>query len=152
MAAMRVTSPAYSEGQAIPPGFTCDGEDRSPPLEIQGLPVGTRFVALVLDDPDAPGGTWTHWTFWDLPAAHASLPAAADVKALGARQGTTSARSVGYHGPCPPGGTHRYVVRVYALASQLALPDGATVAALQDALKGKALASATLTGVYSRGK
>ena len=150
MAGLKVTSSAYSEGQAIPREFTCDGQDWSPPLEIQGVPPAARFIALVLDDPDAPRGTWTHWTFWDLPVSHSRLAAGADVKALGARQGMTSARSVGYHGPCPPGGTHRYVVHAYATAGPLGLPEGAAVAAVQEAVKGKAIASGTLTGLYTR--
>ena len=152
MAGLKVTSPAYAEGQAIPRQFTCDGEDRSPPLEFQGLPPGTKFLAWVLDDPDAPRGTWTHWTVWDLPAATNRIPAGADIQALGGRQGTTSARSVGYHGPCPPGGTHRYIVHAYALASPLGLPEGAPVGDVQAALKGKTIAGGTLIANYTRAK
>ncbi len=150
MHSLKVTSAAYSEGQAIPREFTCDGLDQSPPLAIDGIPAEARFLALILDDPDAPRGTWTHWTWWDLPVAHAHLPAGADVKALGARQGMTTARTVGYHGPCPPGGTHRYIVHAYATAIPLALPEGASVAVVHEALQGKTLASGTLTARYSR--
>lgn len=147
---LKVTSSAYSEGETIPREFTCDGADRSPPLAIEGMPAGARYLALILDDPDAPRGTWTHWTWWDLPVAHADLPPGADVKALGARQGMTSAHTVGYHGPCPPSGVHRYVVHAYATAVPLSLPEGASVASVHEALRGKALASGTLMARYAR--
>lgn len=147
---LTVTSPAYREGQPIPREFTCDGDDRSPPLAVAGFPPQARWWALVLDDPDAPRGTWTHWTFWDLPVADASLPAGADVAALGAVEGLTSAKEVGYHGPCPPGGTHRYVATAYATTDRLGLPRGAPVADVHAALRAKAVASGALLGTYGR--
>jgi Raf kinase inhibitor-like YbhB/YbcL family protein len=148
---LAVTSSAFSQGKPIPKEFSCDGGDRSPPLSIAGLPAGADYVAVVLDDPDAPKGTWTHWTFWDLPAAKAgNLPAGVAVEGLGAIQGTTSAGSVGYHGPCPPGGTHRYFVRAYATNGSLGLAKGASVDAVRKALKAKAVAQGELMGTYSR--
>jgi Raf kinase inhibitor-like YbhB/YbcL family protein len=147
---LSVTSSAYAEGAAIPKEFSCDGADRSPPLSIAGAPAGARYYALVFDDPDAPRGTWTHWTFWDLPVARGTLPAGADVKALGAKEGTTSSKSVGYHGPCPPGGTHRYVAHAFATNEPLGLQPGAGVDQVWKAVQAKAVAQGTLTGRYSR--
>jgi Raf kinase inhibitor-like YbhB/YbcL family protein len=153
MASLTVTSPAYSEGKPIPAEFTCDGDGRSPPLSIAGLPPGVRFLSLVFDDPDAPRGTWTHWTFWDLPTGGkgpVDLPAGVDVEERGARQGRTSAGTVGYHGPCPPGGTHRYVVHAFASSEPLGLPNGASIEVVHAELKRKAFAMGTLTGTYKR--
>ena len=145
-----VTSPAYGEGGAIPATYTCKGLDQSPPWAFSGLPAGARYWAAVFDDPDAPGGTWTHWTWWDLPASSTGLAAGADVAALGAVEGVTSAKSVGYHGPCPPGGTHRYVLRLYATKEPLGLKRGASIADVHAALKAKAVASGTLTGTFAK--
>lgn len=149
-ARLAVTSPAYQEGGSIPPRFTCEGADRSPPWAVAGIPADARFLHAVFDDPDAPGGTWTHWTWWDLPASVTGLPEGADVRALGATEGTTSARAVGYHGPCPPGGTHRYVLHVVATRDRLGLPRGAPVAHVWAALQGKAIAEGTLMGRFTR--
>ncbi|MFA5943123.1 MAG: YbhB/YbcL family Raf kinase inhibitor-like protein [Candidatus Thermoplasmatota archaeon] len=150
MPGLKVTSSAYSEGQAIPAEFTCDGSDQSPPLVVEGIPPGAAFLAIILDDPDAPRGTWTHWTLWDLPAKHNHLPAGVAVNSLGARQGMTTAGTVGYHGPCPPSGTHRYIVHAFATAKPLGLPAGASVEAVHAALAGVAMAKGTLTGRYAR--
>lgn len=147
---LTVTSSAYAEGGAIPKEYSCDGSDKAPPLAISGAPAGARFYAVVFDDPDAPRGTWTHWTFWDLPVARGNLPAGADVKALGATEGTTSAKSTGYHGPCPPGGTHRYIVHAFATNGTLGLPAGASVDQVWKAIEAKAVAEGTLMGRYSR--
>lgn len=146
-----LSSPAFGEGKEIPRGFTCQGEDRSPPLVWTGAPAGTRFYALVMDDPDAPRGTWTHWTWWDLPASVRGLPEGASVGALGAVPGLTSARSVGYRGPCPPTGRHRYVFTLHALGEPLGLPRGTPIGPLREALAAKSLASARLVGTYQQG-
>lgn len=145
-----VTSPAYQEGQSIPPEYTCDGADQPPPLVFAGMPSEARYLAVVLDDPDAPRGTWTHWTFWDLPVSKATLASGADVSAMGAKEGATSAGSVGYHGPCPPSGTHRYIVHAYATAGPLGLGTGASIEAVHKALESKAVAQGTLNGTYHR--
>jgi Raf kinase inhibitor-like YbhB/YbcL family protein len=147
---MELRSPAFSQGAGVPQLYTCKGRDASPPLEWVGAPAETRFFALVMDDPDAPVGLWTHWTWWDLPAHVVTLPEGADVERLGALQGTTTAKSVGYHGPCPPSGTHRYFFRLHALGSSLGLPRGADRAAFDKALRGKSLAEATLMGTFSK--
>jgi Raf kinase inhibitor-like YbhB/YbcL family protein len=148
--AFTLSSPAFRDGQEIPRAFTCQGGDRSPALSWSGTPPAARFLALVLDDPDAPRGTWTHWTWWDLPATVPSLPEGADVGRLGAVQGTTSARATGYHGPCPPSGRHRYVFTLHALAEPLRLPAGASVSDLQAALKAKSVGKAQLRGTYQQ--
>ena len=147
---LTVTSSAFAQGQPIPKQYTCSGSDLSPPLAIAGLPNGTKGLALILDDPDAPGGTWTHWTLWDLPPTRTNLVTGANITSLGGVEGTTSAKSVGYHGPCPPSGTHRYFVHVWALKETLGLPRGASVAELRKALDAKALAQGQLMGTFSR--
>ncbi|MES2154643.1 MAG: YbhB/YbcL family Raf kinase inhibitor-like protein [bacterium] len=147
---MQITSPAFRNGQPIPLEHTCKGRDASPEISWTGLPDGTGAVALILDDPDAPGGTWTHWTLWDLPPTVMSLAAGADVTRLGAVLGTTSARTQGYHGPCPPSGTHRYFFTIYALDGMLGLPRGAKVDELRAAIKGRALGKGQLMGTFSK--
>lgn len=141
----------FGEGQAIPRRFTCDGEDVSPPLRLSGLPAGTRTVAVVLDDPDAPGGTWVHWVFWDWPAQRAALATGEDVAAAGAILGSNSWGRRAYGGPCPPRGVHRYRFKVYALDAALDLAAGAGVAGLERAMEGHVLGRGTLTGTYARG-
>ncbi len=148
--AFTLTSPAFRDTQPVPREFTCQGRDTSPALAWSDAPVGTAAFALVLDDPDAPGGTWTHWTWWDLPVATLSLAAGADVGRLGAVEGTTSARSVGYHGPCPPSGRHRYIFTLHALREPLRLARGASIADVRAALKSKSLAWCRLMGTYEQ--
>jgi hypothetical protein len=147
---MQLSSPAFREGQPIPVLFTCKGRDVSPQLAWSGLPAGTQALALVVDDPDAPRGTWTHWTLWDLPATVQGLPQGVDVAGLGAVQGTTTAGSQGYHGPCPPSGAHRYFFQLYALGGRLGLPPGSSVAELRKALQGRVLAEARLMGTFTK--
>jgi Raf kinase inhibitor-like YbhB/YbcL family protein len=148
--AFTVTSPVFKAGQPIPDRFSCKGEDVSPPLEIRGAPRGTQSLALILDDPDAPGGTWTHWTAWDLPPTVATIAEGTDLGKLGARQGVTSAGSIGYHGPCPPSGTHRYFFRIYALRSKIGLKEGATRPQLEAAMAPNMLAVGELMGTFAR--
>jgi len=145
-----LTSTAYQEGQAIPAKYTCKGEDVSPPFSWSGLHPNAKSLAFVLDDPDAPGGTWTHWTFWNLPASAKGLEEEADVTDAGAVQGLTSSKGIGYHGPCPPSGTHRYIATLYALSQPLTLREGATVQQLRSALTGRVLAQAKLTGTFTK--
>lgn len=147
---LSVTSSAFSEGGPVPSKYSCDGSDVSPPLRISGLPQGARYVALVMDDPDAPSGTWTHWAWWDLPAGPADLGEGADVTDAGAREGKNSWGRTGYGGPCPPSGTHRYYFRAFATEEPLGLPSGASVGAVWDALAQKAVAQGELMGTYSR--
>jgi len=143
---MKLSSPAFGNGEAIPSRFTCDGADVSPALSITDLPDGTACLALVMDDPDAPMGTWDHWVAYDIPVATA-IPEG--VRSLGTA-GRNSWRRPGYGGPCPPFGEHRYFFRVYALDRPLGLPPGASKKQVLEALAGHVLAEAALLGRYTR--
>ncbi len=150
---VKVTSPAFAGGGMIPARFTCDGEDVSPPLEWSGLPEATASVAVICDDPDAPHGTWVHWVLVDLPANCGGVKEAlpADKKLPdGSVQGTNDFKRIGYGGPCPPGGTHRYIFRVYALDRKLTLAPGADKAAVVRAMEGHILAWGELMARYAR--
>jgi Raf kinase inhibitor-like YbhB/YbcL family protein len=151
---LKVTSTAFSEGAAIPTKFTCDGEDVSPPLAWSGVPEGTRSVALISDDPDAPGRTWVHWVLYRLQADAAGLPEAVpktDTLPNGARHGTTDFGRREYGGPCPPPGSpHRYFFKVYALDGAVDLEPGATKGDLLSAMDGHTLAQGELMGTYRR--
>lgn len=125
---------------------TCDGRNVSPALRWSAPPAGTRSFALLMDDPDAPGGTFTHWLAWGIPGRARSLPAGRPAP----REGRNDAGRVGYLGPCPPSGVHRYVFRLYALRAPLPLRSGASKAEFLVALRGRVLASARLLGRYGR--
>ncbi|MFN2386278.1 MAG: YbhB/YbcL family Raf kinase inhibitor-like protein [Thermoanaerobaculia bacterium] len=150
---MKLESPAFPDGGSIPRTYTCDGRDVSPPLSWTDLPAGARTLALICDDPDAPAKTWVHWVLFDLPVSVGELPEGvpSQPELLGGRQGTNDFHKIGYGGPCPPSGTHRYFFKLYALASVLALPAGATKAQVEKAIEGQVLADASLMGRYSRG-
>ena len=150
-----LTSAAFRDGAPIPGKYTCDGGDVSPPLTWSGAPAGTRSVALIADDPDAPGGTWVHWVLYNLSAEVSDLPEnIAKVESLdlgGARQGRNDFRRPGYGGPCPPPGpAHRYFFKLYALDTRLELKAGAQKKDVEAALEGHALGSAQLMGTYAR--
>ncbi|HXL52771.1 MAG TPA: YbhB/YbcL family Raf kinase inhibitor-like protein [Gemmatimonadales bacterium] len=152
-----LTSSAFKDGATIPGKHTCDGVDVSPPLAWSGTPAGTRSVALIADDPDAPGGTWVHWVLYNLPAEVSELPEnIAKVESLdlgGARQGRTDFRRPGYGGPCPPPGpAHRYFFKLYALDTRLELKAGAQKKDVEAAMEGHVLGSAQLMGTYARQK
>ena len=153
--ALEIKSNAFTNENAIPPKYTCDGADLSPPLSWSNAPVGTKSYALIADDPDAPAGTWVHWVVWNIPANTSSLKEGMDKAPKfpdGTRQGVNDFRRTGYGGPCPPGGTHRYYFKLYALDSTLEIPANATKAILEAAMKGHILGQATLLGTYSRGR
>jgi hypothetical protein len=148
-----ITSTAFSEGGMIPKEFTCDGSNVSPALSWSGIPPGTKSLALVCDDPDAPMGTWVHWVLFNIPSSARELPEAiAPDKTLanGARHGINDFRKYGYGGPCPPGGTHRYYFKIYALDTELALAPGVSKDALLTAMQGHILAEGRLMGIYKR--
>jgi len=151
--AITVTSTAFAEGELIPRRHTCDGQDVSPPLVWSGIPEGTQSIVLICDDPDAPMGTWVHWVLFNLPAETAELsddiPETATLES-GAVHGKNDFGRLGYGGPCPPGGTHRYFFKVYALDQKLSLESGATKAQLCQAMEGHVLAEGQLMGKYSR--
>ena len=143
---MKLASPAFEEREMIPTEYTCDGDNVSPPLQIDNLPEGALTLVLIVDDPDAPGGTWDHWVAFDIaPASEITR----DVGELGIA-GLNSWGTIGYGGPCPPSGTHRYVHQVYALDTELGLAEGATKSEVLEAMEGHIIAAATLTGVYER--
>ena len=150
---IRVTSSAFSEGELIPSKYTCDGANVSPPISWESVPAGARTIALISDDPDAPVGTWVHWVLYDLPANVTHLPenVPPDEKlANGADQGKTDFGKIGYGGPCPPSGTHRYYFKVYALDTSLGLGPGATKGQLLNAMKEHIVAEGQLMGKYAR--
>ncbi len=149
-----LTSSAFAEGAAIPAKHTCDGINVSPPLEWRGVPGGTRQVALIVDDPDAPAGTWVHWVLYGLDASFSDLteglPAGQRLN-NGALQGTNDFKKLGYGGPCPPRGkAHRYFFKIYALDVELSLKPGASKADLERAMQGHIIAQGQLMGTYQR--
>ena len=151
---MKLTSGAFREGQPIPDIHSCDGDDRSPPLTWSEVPVSTRSFALILDDPDAPRGTWIHWVLFNLPADAVELspgvPTKPELKS-GARQGVNDSGAVGYAGPCPPpGNAPRYFFRLYALDCALNLPPGVKREAVDDAIAGHVLAESVLMETFKR--
>ncbi len=148
-----VRSSAFQEGGMIPAKYTCDADDVSPPLEWTGIPQGTKSLALICDDPDAPVGTWVHWVMWNIPSDTNGLaenirpdPQLPD----GSRQGISNFRRPGYGSPCPPSGVHRYYFRTYALDTMLDLPSNTRKADLLKAMKGHVLAEGQLMGKYRR--
>lgn len=152
--AFTIQSSDFINGGDIPRAFTCDGEDRSPALSWSGAPDGTKVLALIADDPDAPAGTWVHWVIFNIPAKAQSLSAGVEKKEQlpdGSKQGRNDFRKVGYGGPCPPPGKpHRYFFKLYALASELPLQAGASKADVEHAMVGHTLGNAELMGRYKR--
>lgn len=152
---MQLRSPAFEPGQAMDARFTCEGDDVSPPLEWSGVPEGTKSLALVIDDPDAPDParpkrTWVHWVVLDIPPTTTSLPEGASTALpAGARTGTNDWGKTAYGGPCPPIGRHRYFHKLYALDAVLAL-QAPTKAALEAAMDGHVLDRAELVGTYEK--
>ena len=150
---IKLTSSAFKEGEAIPRQYTCDGIDISPPLEWTGVPKSAKTIALIADDPDAPSGTFVHWVLYNLPAENIGLvenvPATDNVKG-GGLQGKNGFEKIGYGGPCPPSGTHRYFFKIYALDNELPLKAGATKAEVEKAMQGHIVAQGQLMGTYSR--
>ena len=148
MSALKLSSQAFNPSALIPAKYTCDGQDVNPPLLIENIPAETKSLALIVDDPDAPAGTWVHWVVWNIS------PATSEIKEhslpSGAQEGMTDFRRRGYGGPCPPSGTHRYFFKLYALDTMLSLSPNATKAALESAMKGHILAQAELMGLYKR--
>ena len=150
---IKVTSSAFAEGGLIPPKYTCDGSDISPPLQWDSVPEGTKSIALISDDPDAPMGTWVHWVLFGLPAEtreHEENIPPNKILPNGAKQGTSDFVRIGYGGPCPPSGTHRYFFKIYALDTELSLEAGANKHQLLKAMQGHILARGELIGKYKR--
>ena len=151
---IQLTSTAFAHEGAIPDKHTCDGADLSPELAWSGVPAGTASLALICDDPDAPGRTWVHWVLYDLPAEAAGLPEGLSAEAEtpgGGVHGENDFGRLGYGGPCPPGGKpHRYFFRLYALDTRLGLAVGASKQDVVDAMQGHILAWGELMGTYQR--
>lgn len=145
---MKITSPAFQSNGMIPLKYTCDGENLNPPLAFSEIPRGAKSLVLVSDDPDAPAGTWVHWIVYNISPEtkelkENNLPA-------GAGQGITSFGKIGYGGPCPPSGTHRYFFKLYALDTVLQFAASPNKADLEEAMSNHILAYAELIGQYSR--
>lgn len=151
---IHLTSTAFADEQSIPVKYTCDGDDVSPPLAWTNAPVGTKSFSLIVDDPDAPSGTWVHWVVYDLPTDVRSLPenlAKSQYIPGNAKQGLNDFKRLGYGGPCPPPGkAHRYFFKLYALDTMLDLKPGLTKANVLKAMAGHVLAEGQLQGTYQR--
>lgn len=149
-----ISTGAFRAGEAIPAEYTCDGKNVSPELSWDPIPAGAKSIALIMDDPDAPRGTFVHWVLYDIPANTQKLPKGVpknETLADGSRQGMTDFGRPGYGGPCPPPGKpHRYYFKIYALDTKLNLPSGATKADVERAMKGRILAQGELMGKYGR--
>jgi Raf kinase inhibitor-like YbhB/YbcL family protein len=150
---IQIKSPVFQDGTPIPEKYTCDGLDVSPPLEWTDVPEGTKTLAIVCDDPDAPMKTWLHWIIFNIPGDVDRLPEnVPPEKELenGAKQGMNDFHKIGYGGPCPPSGSHRCFFKIYALDTILDLPAGASKPQLMIAMEGHVLAQAHLMGTYTR--
>jgi len=146
---MKITSSAFQGGGNIPSKFTCDGRDTSPPLRFEGTPGEAKALALIVDDPDAPGGLFTHWVVWNIdPKTNEMAEGSAPSSSV---QGKNDFGKSGYGGPCPPSGTHRYFFKIFALDRQLDLPAGSKRAQLEAQMRDHIIAQGELMGRYSRG-
>jgi len=151
--AMQMTSKAFQDGGAIPRKYTCDGENISLALEWTSVPDDAMTLALIVDDPDAPDGTFVHWVLYNLPAHILEIPENLPPEGQlenGIMQGLNDFKNIGYGGPCPPGGTHRYVFKLCALDKELELPPGATKRQLLQTMEGHILDRAQLMGTYAK--
>jgi Raf kinase inhibitor-like YbhB/YbcL family protein len=151
---VKISSTAFAAGDGIPAQYTCEGRDRAPPLDFAEVPPAARSLVLIVDDPDAPDPaapkmTWVHWVVYDLPPSTSGLPEGGALPA-GARDGLNDWRRIGYGGPCPPMGRHRYYFKLYALDTTLAFAHPPTKQQLEQAMKGHVLAQAELVGTYLR--
>lgn len=145
---MQLTSPAFQQNQPIPATYTCDGANHHPPLTISDVPAEAQSLALIVEDPDAPTKTFTHWLLYDLPPSIRQIPE--EEVPLKGTDGVNDFGALDYRGPCPPSGTHHYIFRLFALDTELGLPEGALKEDVLAKMKGHVLASAELGGTYSR--
>ena len=154
LASISFSSPTFNSGADIPAEFTCDGDDVSPPLRWTDIPEGAKSLAIVMDDPDAPGSIFKHWSIYDIPAATRAIkqgqPSDPQLENT-IKQGTNGFGTIGYGGPCPPSGEeHEYTFFIYALTGHLELPPGASASDLTMALQGKVIGTGSFTGMYAR--
>jgi len=153
MSKIIITSKAFKEGGMIPEKYTCNGKDVSPPLAWESVPGEAKSLALICEDPDAPAGTWVHWVLYNLSSGikeFAENVPTDKTLSNGATQGTNDFGNIGYDGPCPPGGTHRYYFKLYALDTNLGVEAGITKSQLLKSIKGHILAEGQLMGRYER--
>lgn len=143
---LSLTSPAFKNNQEIPAEYTCDGNDVNPPLVIAGVPEGTKTLALIVDDPDAPNGDWVHWVVYNIP------PATLEIKtnSISGTEGPNSGDTIHYGGPCPPSGVHRYFFKLYAVDTTFPVTSKMNKYDLLKAMNGHILAETNLIGVYKR--
>jgi Raf kinase inhibitor-like YbhB/YbcL family protein len=144
---LQVSSPSFTDNANIPMKFTCEGEGINPAISVKGIPPEAKSLALIVEDPDAPNGTVTHWIAWDMEPT-------GDIaeKSTAGTQGKNTRNNNGYMGPCPPTGTHHYHFKVYALDKKIGLPEGSTKEQLENEMKDHILASGELIGLYKKSK
>jgi len=147
MKTLSVSSSAFENNKLIPAKYTCDGDDVNPPLTIEGTPAETKSLVLIVDDPDAPSGTWDHWVVWNIPPTNRI-----EENAVPGTEGLNTYRKHSYGGPCPPWGTHRYFFKVYALDTLLDLSPNSSKKDVEKAVQGHVLARGELIGLYRRSK
>ena len=147
MKELTVKSPAFENNKLIPSKYTCDGEEVSPPLTVEGIPEKTKSLALIMEDPDAPAGLFIHWLVWNIPPTDKIQE-----NSVPGTEGLNTNQKNSYHGPCPPGGTHRYYFKVYALDTLLKLGAFSEKEVLENAMQNHILAYGELLGLYRRGK
>jgi len=145
---MKITSSAFADDALIPSQYSCDSENINPPLAISEVPKEAKSLVLIMNDPDAPMGTWLHWTVWNISPDTTEI--AADSVPAGALEGKTDFGTPGYGGPCPPSGTHRYFFKLFALDQKLNLEAGASLSALEQAMANHIIDQAELIGKYQR--
>jgi len=145
MKELTITSPAFESNKPIPSKYTCDGDDVNPPLNIKEIPEETKSLVLIVDDPDAPMGTWDHWIVWNIPPTNKI-----EENSVPGTEGINDFRKHSYGGPCPPSGTHRYFFKIYALDTKLDLDPNSRKKDAEKAMKDHILAKGELVGLYSR--
>lgn len=143
---MKISSPAFQHNQTIPSKFTCEGEDTNPALTISDVPPEAKSLALIVDDPDAPGKTWVHWVVYNIPRTVREIKE----KSVPGKQGLNDFGRMNYGGPCPPSGEHRYFFKLYALDTELNFSEGISKNRLEEAMKGHILSQAELVGLYKK--
>jgi Raf kinase inhibitor-like YbhB/YbcL family protein len=145
MKELSVSSPAFKNNKLIPSKYTCDGDNVNPPLTIEGVPDGTKSLVLIVDDPDAPMGTWDHWVVWNVPPTNTI-----EENTVPGTEGVNDSRKHSYGGPCPPWGTHRYFFKVYAVDTKLDLSLNSRKKDVEKAMQNHILAKGELVGLYHR--
>jgi Raf kinase inhibitor-like YbhB/YbcL family protein len=144
---MKLTSSVFENNKSIPSKYTCDGENINPPLEISEVPEGSQSLVLIMDDPDAPAGTWDHWIVFNIPSDVSNIAEGEEPAGI---HGKGTSNNLNYNGPCPPDKEHRYFFKLYALDAELNLPEGSSKREVEEAMQGHILDQARLIGLYDR--